>query len=184
MSDKRFRSPDSVTPDSLGELLASVQEIERLLHAMLRLLERGSAAAPAPPGPPRAPAAGGGPLAVPSPSAGAEGRRSLTPREGEVFALLLTGMSNRAIARRLGITERTVKNNLHAVYRKLGVAGRAEAMAGFLTAASDTGRAEAPGAPPGDEAPEPRGRRESPGGSGAVRAAGETRGGPRREPGP
>nr|BFD82060.1 hypothetical protein StreXyl84_14610 [Streptomyces sp. Xyl84] len=57
---------------------------------------------------------------------------SFTERESQVFRLLLTGMSNRQIGRSLGIAERTVKNNLHAIYRKLGVAGRTEAVSRLL----------------------------------------------------
>ncbi|MEU0859468.1 response regulator transcription factor [Streptomyces griseofuscus] len=59
---------------------------------------------------------------------------SLTDRESEVFHLLVTGMSNRQISRRLGIAERTVKNNLHSIYRKFGVSGRAEAIAQYFGA--------------------------------------------------
>ncbi|MFJ9655748.1 MULTISPECIES: helix-turn-helix domain-containing protein [Streptomyces] len=55
--------------------------------------------------------------------------KSLTSREGEIFQLLVTGMSNRQIGRTLGIAERTVKNNLHSIYRKFGVSSRAEAIA-------------------------------------------------------
>jgi DNA-binding NarL/FixJ family response regulator len=56
----------------------------------------------------------------------------LTRREQQVLEILITGASNRVISRRLGIAERTVKNNLHAIYRKLGVGGRAEAIARVL----------------------------------------------------
>ncbi|WEH37007.1 response regulator transcription factor [Streptomyces sp. AM 4-1-1] len=61
---------------------------------------------------------------------------SFTERESEVFNLLLTGMSNRQIGRSLGIAERTVKNNLHSIYRKLGVSSRAEAMTRFFSASA------------------------------------------------
>ncbi|MFC4329963.1 LuxR C-terminal-related transcriptional regulator [Streptomyces andamanensis] len=57
---------------------------------------------------------------------------SFTERERQVFRLLLTGMSNRQIGRDLGIAERTVKNNLHEIYRKLKVSSRTEAVAKFL----------------------------------------------------
>ncbi|MFF5718306.1 LuxR C-terminal-related transcriptional regulator [Streptomyces buecherae] len=56
----------------------------------------------------------------------------LTRRERQVLDILITGASNRAISRRLGIAERTVKNNLYIIYRKLGVSGRAEAIASVL----------------------------------------------------
>lgn len=51
----------------------------------------------------------------------------LTPREREVLSLVAEGMSNRAIALRLDITEGTVKAHLTNVYQRIGVLDRAEA---------------------------------------------------------
>ena len=51
----------------------------------------------------------------------------LTPREQEILGLVGGGMSNKAIARRLGISAHTVKYHLEAVFAKLGVRSRAEA---------------------------------------------------------
>ncbi|MGW5971868.1 LuxR C-terminal-related transcriptional regulator [Streptomyces sp. NPDC055186] len=51
----------------------------------------------------------------------------LTDRERQVLALLADGPSNRVIARRLGIAERTVKAHLTNLMRKLGVQTRLEA---------------------------------------------------------
>jgi two-component system NarL family response regulator len=48
----------------------------------------------------------------------------LTHREREIAALVAHGGSNKQIARRLAITERTVKAHLTEVFRKLGVADR------------------------------------------------------------
>ncbi|MCX2969807.1 MULTISPECIES: helix-turn-helix domain-containing protein [Streptomyces] len=165
MSDEQRRLSDSARPESLEELLAAVREIERLLHELLRLLERGRDAAPAPPAAARAPVAGRGPRSAPPPEApdGSDWRRCLTPRENEILGLLLTGVSNRAISRRLGITERTVKNNLHTVYRKLGVTGRAETIARFLPTTSDPGPPEPPAPRPGGPPPGPGGPPEPPG---------------------
>ena len=53
----------------------------------------------------------------------------LTPREVEILALVGEGASNKAVARRLGISAHTVKFHLEAVFRKLGVTTRAEAVA-------------------------------------------------------
>jgi two-component system, NarL family, nitrate/nitrite response regulator NarL len=53
----------------------------------------------------------------------------LTPREVEILALVGEGASNKAVARQLGISAHTVKFHLEAVFRKLGVATRAEAVA-------------------------------------------------------
>ena len=58
----------------------------------------------------------------------------LTPREVEILALLGDGASNKAVARRLGISAHTVKFHLEAVFRKLGVTTRAEAVARGLRA--------------------------------------------------
>jgi DNA-binding CsgD family transcriptional regulator len=43
--------------------------------------------------------------------------------------MLANGLGNRAIAQRLGISENTVKYHLNAIYGKLGVATRGEAVA-------------------------------------------------------
>lgn len=55
-------------------------------------------------------------------------RPLLTPRELEVLALVGEGNSNKTIARRLGISAHTVKYHLEAVYAKLAVRSRAEAV--------------------------------------------------------
>lgn len=56
-------------------------------------------------------------------------RPLLTPREMEILRCLGDGMSNKAVARALGISAHTVKFHLEAVFAKLGVASRAEAVA-------------------------------------------------------
>jgi two-component system nitrate/nitrite response regulator NarL len=48
----------------------------------------------------------------------------ITPREREIVHLLSAGASNKEIAKRLNVTERTVKAHLTAVFRKLGISGR------------------------------------------------------------
>jgi FixJ family two-component response regulator len=50
----------------------------------------------------------------------------LTPRETEVFALVVTGMLNRQIAGALGIGEKTVKHHRGRVMKKMGVGSVAE----------------------------------------------------------
>ncbi len=50
----------------------------------------------------------------------------LTAREAEVVRLVARGMSNKAIAQRLGISARTVEGHLNHVFDKLGVASRTE----------------------------------------------------------
>ena len=51
----------------------------------------------------------------------------LTPREREVLQLVGEGLSNRLIARRLGISEKTVKTHLTSVFTTIGVTDRVQA---------------------------------------------------------
>jgi DNA-binding NarL/FixJ family response regulator len=51
----------------------------------------------------------------------------LSDREREVLALVGAGLSNKAIARKLQISERTVKAHLTRIYRQLGVFDRTQA---------------------------------------------------------
>ena len=52
---------------------------------------------------------------------------SLTDREGELLKLLSDGMSNKDIAERLSLSERTVKNHLSSIFKKLEVVDRTQA---------------------------------------------------------
>jgi DNA-binding NarL/FixJ family response regulator len=52
----------------------------------------------------------------------------LTAREGEVLALLAEGLSNKAIAARLAISEHTAKFHVNAILAKLGAESRAAAI--------------------------------------------------------
>jgi DNA-binding CsgD family transcriptional regulator len=65
----------------------------------------------------------------------AERLAALSAAEREVTLLLVQGATNREIARRRGGSERTVANQLQAIYRKLGVTSRAELAARLLGAA-------------------------------------------------
>lgn len=51
----------------------------------------------------------------------------LSEREMEVLALVTRGMSNREIAKALYLSDKTVKNHLSNIFRKLGVADRTQA---------------------------------------------------------
>lgn len=57
----------------------------------------------------------------PDPAAG------LSPREREVLGLLVAGLPNKLIARRLEISEKTVKSHLTNVFRAIGVTDRTQA---------------------------------------------------------
>jgi DNA-binding NarL/FixJ family response regulator len=58
---------------------------------------------------------------------GRRGEYNLTQREHDILALLAEGRSNRDIAQRLYLSEKTVKAHLAAIFRKLGVTNRTQA---------------------------------------------------------
>jgi len=68
------------------------------------------------------PSAGAGPL----PDATDPG--DLTPREHEVLALVALGLTNKAVAQRLGISEHTVKFHVASILAKLAAESRTEAV--------------------------------------------------------
>ncbi|NMG22354.1 response regulator transcription factor [Brasilonema bromeliae] len=54
--------------------------------------------------------------------------QALTPREIEVLQMLGSGLSNKAIAKRLNISDHTVKFHVSSIFQKLGVSTRTEAV--------------------------------------------------------
>ena len=52
----------------------------------------------------------------------------LTPREREIFELLIDNYNTKDIAKKLRISEKTVRNHISNVMQKLGVNGRASAV--------------------------------------------------------
>lgn len=86
------------------------------LHSAIRAAARGEA-----PLDPRAAMALIGARRGPSPTP------NLTDREREVLALVGQGLSNRLVARRLGIAEKTVKAHLTSIFAALGVTDRVQA---------------------------------------------------------
>jgi DNA-binding NarL/FixJ family response regulator len=56
----------------------------------------------------------------------------LTQRESEVLALLVAGVSNKAIASKLFVGDETIKSHVRSLYRKLDVGDRAGAVATAL----------------------------------------------------
>jgi DNA-binding NarL/FixJ family response regulator len=79
---------------------------------------------------------------VTSPASG-PGHGTLTARESEVMRLLAEGLSNRAIAERLVISEKTAGRHVANAYAKLGVHTRVEA----TRAAIERGLLETPDGP-------------------------------------
>ncbi|UJA20343.1 response regulator transcription factor [Thermoleophilia bacterium SCSIO 60948] len=73
---------------------------------------------------PLAPKAANAVLRARSAPAGAD---KLTEREREILKLVASGLQNKQIAMRLGISEKTVKAHLTNVYAAIGVIGRTQA---------------------------------------------------------
>lgn len=59
---------------------------------------------------------------------------ALTPRERDVMALVAQGLSNKHIAKQLGISDTTAKNHVHNILDKLGLRSRGQAAAQYLCA--------------------------------------------------
>jgi DNA-binding NarL/FixJ family response regulator len=110
----RKRTVAAITAGAVGFLVKDV-EASRLLEA-LRTVQRGES-----PLDPRAARALFGALAE------AQLQPTLSARELEIVGLVADGMANKQIARRLGISEKTVKNHLTKIFSVLGVNGRTEA---------------------------------------------------------
>jgi DNA-binding NarL/FixJ family response regulator len=107
------RVQDALRAGAVGYLLKD-SEPQTLLNAVR------SAASGSGPIDPRVTAA----LLAPAPQEPAAG---LSPREREVLELVAQGMANKQIARRLGITERTVKAHVGSLFRRIGVGDRTSA---------------------------------------------------------
>jgi pimeloyl-ACP methyl ester carboxylesterase/DNA-binding CsgD family transcriptional regulator len=54
--------------------------------------------------------------------------QALTPRELQILDLLAAGLDNSTISRRLGISEKTVRNRVSTIFSKTGVNGRPQAI--------------------------------------------------------
>ena len=89
---------------------------------------RGSLASAVPVPEPRPASAAVRPTALNDPGL-AKALAFLSERQREVFALLAEGLSNKAIARKLGITEGTVKTHVATIFDVLNVHNRVSAVA-------------------------------------------------------
>jgi DNA-binding NarL/FixJ family response regulator len=77
---------------------------------------------------PAAPAQAAAAAAVPAARVKAAADLGLSPRQSEVLELLLKGLPNKLIARKLEISENTTKIHVSAVLRALGVSTRTQAV--------------------------------------------------------
>ncbi len=83
-----------------GQIWANTQQLKFLLHALAQ---------------------------APSPRViNAEGANLLTRREEDLLRLVVDGLGNREIARRLNLSEHTIKNYMFRIFDKLGISNRVE----------------------------------------------------------
>jgi DNA-binding NarL/FixJ family response regulator len=110
----RERIVQALDAGAIGYLLKDAEPDE--IHSAIRAAARGEA--------PLTPKAAAALLAdrAQRPSA-----VELTAREREVLSLVVAGMANKQIARRLGISEKTVKGHLTNLFQRIGVADRTQA---------------------------------------------------------
>ena len=110
----RERILGALDAGAVGYLLKDAEPEE--IHRAIRAAIRGEA--------PLAPKAAAALLAARSV---ASPTHDLTEREREVLRLVATGFANKQIARRLGISEKTVKGHLTHVFQAIGVTDRTQA---------------------------------------------------------
>ena len=79
------------------------------------------------------------PAAPSAPVAAAGQADRLSVREAEIMDLVAQGLTNTQIARRLYLSEKTVKNHINRIFAKLGVTNRAHAVAVWLGTAGGPG---------------------------------------------
>jgi len=90
----------------------------------------------------------------PSPFGGAEadlGPGRVTPRQAQILTLAANGLSDKQIAKRLGVTHRTVRTHFEKLFHDRGILNRSQAIA-LWSARSMDGRH----ARPADECPYPK----------------------------
>ena len=110
----RDRILGALDAGAVGYLLKDAEPEE--IHRAIRAAMRGEA--------PLAPKAAAALLAARS---AASSSHDLTEREREVLRLVASGLANKQIARRLGISEKTVKGHLTRVFQAIGVTDRTQA---------------------------------------------------------
>jgi DNA-binding NarL/FixJ family response regulator len=111
----RDRILGALDAGAIGYLLKDAEPEE--LHAAIRAAARGEA--------PLAPKAAAALLS--DRGVAKKPAIELTARERDVLALVIDGMGNKQIARRLGISEKTVKGHLTNLFQRIGVVDRTQA---------------------------------------------------------
>lgn len=105
--------PQRAREAGLVACLSKAQEMDALLQALKTLANGGTVFADFQ----------GAPLGTEGPT-----DFGLTQRQMDVLRLLASGASNKVIAQSLGISPATVKNHLDAIFEKMGVTNRVQAV--------------------------------------------------------
>lgn len=100
---------------ALGEVQDALEAQEQMIEVLRTDTGEEPEAVPAPSDPPADPTF-------------REPLSSLTAREREILVLVSQGKSNRRVASSLGISEKTVRNHLSAVFSKVGASDRTQAV--------------------------------------------------------
>lgn len=109
-----------VPKEAPSELLTDAMQLAR--HGGVYLPVAALQAAALPIAPPPADTAAALPRSI------CEAFPGLTPRHADVLSLVVRGLSNKEVARELGISDGTVKQHLSTIYRELGVDNRTKAV--------------------------------------------------------
>jgi DNA-binding NarL/FixJ family response regulator len=110
----RERIVQALDAGAVGYLLKDAEPEE--LHSAIRAAARGEA--------PITPKAAAALLAA---RRDRPAEVALTAREREVLSLVVDGLANKQIARRMGISEKTVKGHLTNLFQRIGVSDRTQA---------------------------------------------------------
>jgi DNA-binding NarL/FixJ family response regulator len=118
---KSARSPELIAAIRATALGESILDAKVAKEVFGRIAQRSSMGAQ----PARAPAGSGG---QPAAGGAGEGPVRLTGKEMQVLRFAASGQSNKEIARKLYLSPRTVQTHLAAIFSKMGVASRTEAV--------------------------------------------------------
>jgi DNA-binding NarL/FixJ family response regulator len=104
---------DAIEAGAVG-FIPKTTEFQTLRHALDLVLQGGVYLPPS--------------VATPGAAMAAEPAMALSPRQLDVLGLLVEGHSNKVISRRLDLSASTVKTHVEAIFRRLAVSSRTQAV--------------------------------------------------------